>query len=101
MAKCNDMLESHSAKEKFPQSDKLSAKNSPHWSPSGFHHGVESENHRIQPNPPYPTQNPKKHPIEHSCAQRLWPHPLARAIAVAKAMGLIVHNGDFPQTMRQ
>jgi len=54
MARRNDKLESHSAKEKFPQTDTLSANNSPQRSPSGPSGNVESEN--------YPTpHNPTKH----------------------------------------
>jgi len=87
MAKCNDKLESHSAKEKFPQSDKLSAINSPHQNRSGSPNEVESDKHLVQTN----LRKPNPTPIERPCAQRLWSYRLA----------LRLYLGDFPQTMRQ
>jgi len=91
MAKRNDMLESHSAKEKFPQSDKLSAKNSPHRSHSGRHDEVESENHPTQPQP----NKPMRQPTERPCALRLWSYRLTQFVAE------LTYGGDFPQAMRQ
>jgi len=95
MANRNDKLESHSAKEKFPQIDKLSANSSLHWSLSGPSSEVESENHPTQPKQPRPRRNI----LEHPCAQHLWAFRLATLMA--KAMGLDVCSGEFPQTMRQ
>jgi len=107
MAKCNDKLESHSAKEKFPQTDKLSAKNSLHRNPSGPSGNVESDNHPTQPKP----QKPMRTPTERLCALSLWSYRLAmfvvRAVsrimtrAVVKVMAKVVCTGDFPQAMRQ
>jgi len=95
MAKCNDKLESHSAKEKFPHTDKLSATNSTLWSPPGLHEAVESENHPTHANP----IGPKHITLERPCALHL--RACWLMLLVAKALGLAVYNGGFPQTMRQ
>jgi len=89
MAKFNDKLESHSAKEKFPTQVTLSAPNSEHQ------HPVDEQKSCANAVTPYPPALQRTPPTETNLAtnhaQHLWRFRLALAL----------YTGPFSYSMRQ